>query len=90
MNYFSSAAVDPYRVCGTTLTTDINGCRDERGHLVAYVHLREHGAAWKTLGEIHALHAPNPEGIVPWCPTCRCPAPCETRRLTTAAMPVQP
>lgn len=80
----------PNRVCGTDLTHTHTGMTDDRGHAVAFVHVHEHLAAVAALNVIHAMHCPNPEGIVPWCDMCSTPAPCETRRLTTAVMDVTP
>lgn len=86
-------ARNPYRACGIDgieVTYESSVLKDEHGHAIAFVHLREHVAAWAAISVIHALHQPNPEGIVPWCPTCKVPAPCETRRATTAVMQVKP
>lgn len=76
----------PLRACGTTMTHNADGLTDDNGHALAYVHLLEHVAAFAALHVIHTLHYPDPEGIVPWCPVCSTPAPCETRRATTAAL----
>lgn len=81
----------PIRCCGggeITMTHD--GITDGHGHAVAYVHLREHVTALAALHVIHALHAPTVEDFAPYCQVCRCPAPCETRRATRAAMEVRP
>lgn len=80
----------PYRACGDEITVSHDGMTDKRGHAIGYVHLTEHIARWAAISVIHDLHQPNPEGIAPWCPTCNVPAPCETRRATTAAMEIRP
>ncbi|WP_336790397.1 hypothetical protein [Gordonia malaquae] len=80
----------PYRVCGTEITFWPDKVTDEHGHAIGYVHLTQHVAVWAAINVIHDLHQPNPEGIVPWCPTCKVQSPCETRRITTAAMEIKP
>lgn len=83
-------ASQPLRACGGDIIMTSRGMTDEHGHAIGYVHLREHVTVFAALQLVHELHTPDPEDFTPYCPVCRCPAPCETRRLTTAAMEVWP
>lgn len=83
-------ARQPLRACGGDLTMAYDGVTDDNGHAIAHVHLREHVAAFAALQVIRVLHEPNPEGFVPWCPTCNTPAPCETYRAATAVREIRP
>ena len=76
----------PFRACGHDIEMSAEGMKDEHGHAIGYVHLREHVAAFAALQIIHTLHYPDPEDFAPRCPVCSTPAPCQTRRATTAAL----